>query len=92
MNSDAFVRAILETGVSSHQVVKYQSGKKYRVTSVVHEKTWPCRDCPDDGKVTFYDITAECDDKDCTVLSYSYCSANFFYYSELQGRHFIRIR
>jgi hypothetical protein len=29
-------------------------------------QTWPCRDYPDDGKVTFYDIAAECDNKDCT--------------------------
>ena len=32
----------------------------------MYEKTWPCRDYPDDGQVTFYDITAECDNKDCT--------------------------
>ncbi len=67
-NSDAYLlnQTILETGVSSHQIVKCQSGKKYTVPYVVYEKTWPCRDYPDDGQVTFYDITAECDNKDCT--------------------------
>lgn len=34
--------------------------------SVVYEKTWPCSDYPDDGKVTFFEIYAECDGKECT--------------------------
>jgi hypothetical protein len=67
-SSDAYTvtQTIVETGVSSSQVVPCQSGKKFTVPYVVYEKTWPCASYPPDGKVTFRDIVAECDGKDCT--------------------------
>lgn len=59
-------QTIVETGETSSQTVKCQSGKKYTLPYVVYEKTFPCKDYPPDGKVTFRNITAECDGKDCT--------------------------
>merc|ERR1711907_799013 len=58
-------QTVVETGDTSSQVVKCQSGKKYTVPYVVYEKTFPCGDYPPDGIVTFRDIVAECDGKDC---------------------------
>jgi hypothetical protein len=37
-----------------------------QVPYVVYEKEFPCKDYPSDGVVTFTNITAECDGKDCT--------------------------
>mmetsp|Transcript_10948 Transcript_10948/g.23921 ORF Transcript_10948/g.23921 Transcript_10948/m.23921 type:complete len:255 (-) Transcript_10948:141-905(-) len=67
-SSDSYTltQKIVETGVTSSQVVKCQSGKKYTVPYVVYEKTWPCKNYPSDGVVTFQDIVVECDGKDCT--------------------------
>jgi len=59
-------QTVVETGVSSSQTVKCQSGKKYTVPYVVYEKTFPCQYYPPDEKVTFTDIYVECDGKDCT--------------------------
>ena len=53
-------------GESSTQVVKCQSGKKYRVPYVVYEKTFPCYTYPPDGEVVFRNIYVECDGRDCT--------------------------
>jgi hypothetical protein len=66
-SSDSYTltQEIVETGVTSSQVVKCQSGKKYTVPYVVYEKTFPCRDYPPDEKVTFKNITIECDGQDC---------------------------
>ena len=58
-------QTILETGDVSSQVVPCQRGKKFTVPYVVYEKTFPCRDYPPDGVVTFRNITAECDGVDC---------------------------
>ena len=55
------------TGVKSYQNVKCQSGKKYVLPYVVYEKVFPCGDYPPDGAVTFTDIIAECDGKDCAA-------------------------
>ena len=38
---------------------------RYTVPYVVYEKTFACKDYPPDENVTFYDIVAECDGKDC---------------------------
>jgi hypothetical protein len=67
-NDDSYLlnQTILETGVSSHQIVKCQNGKKFKLPYVVYEKLFPCRDYPPDGVVTFTDINIECDGKDCT--------------------------
>jgi len=67
-SEDAYTvtQTVVETGHSSSQVVKCQSGKKYRIPYVVYEKLAPCRDYPPDGKVTFTDIVIECDGQDCT--------------------------
>jgi len=51
----------LETGEVSSQVVPCQRGKRYTIPYVVYEKTFPCRDYPPDGIVTFRNITVECD-------------------------------
>jgi hypothetical protein len=59
-------QTVVETGRSSSQTVACQTGKKFVVPYVVYEKTWPCRNYPPDGKVTFYNITAECDNQDCS--------------------------
>merc|ERR1711865_367570 len=59
-------QTIVETGATSTQVVKCQSGKKYTLPYVVYEKTFPCKDYPPDGVVTFTDIVAKCDGEDCT--------------------------
>ena len=56
----------LETGDVSSQVVKCQRGKRYSIPYVVYEKTFPCRDYPPDGIVTFRNITVECDGVPCT--------------------------
>lgn len=67
-SSDSYTlsQTIKETGDVSSQVVKCQSGKKYTVPYVVYEKTFPCKDYPTDGVVTFHDIVAECDGVDCS--------------------------
>lgn len=67
-SSDSYVlyQEVVETGVVSTQTVKCQSGKKYTVPYVVYEKTFPCRDYPPDGVVTFFNISADCDGTDCT--------------------------
>jgi hypothetical protein len=67
-SSDSYLlnQTILDTGASSTQNVKCQNGKKYNLPYVVYEKTFPCGDYPPDGSVTFYDISIECDGKDCT--------------------------
>lgn len=59
-------QTIMETGAVSTQTVKCQSGKKYNLPYVVYEKTFPCKDYPPDGHVTFTNITIECDGTDCT--------------------------
>lgn len=66
--SDSYTlsQMVQETGVVSTQEVKCQNGKKYTLPYVVYEKTFPCKDYPPDGKVTFRNIYAECDGKDCT--------------------------
>lgn len=56
----------MNSGQNSAQTVKCQAGKKYTIPYVVYEKTFPCRDYPSDEKVTFTNITAECDGVDCT--------------------------
>jgi hypothetical protein len=56
----------VNTGETSRQKVRCQNGKKFTVPYVVYEKTWPCGDYPPDGVVTFTNITAECDGKECT--------------------------
>jgi len=67
-SSDSYTlsQTIVETGVSSTQVVKCQSGKKYTVPYVVYEKKFPCKDYPPDEAVTFTNIKIECDGEDCT--------------------------
>lgn len=65
-DSYTLTQEVVETGEKSSQVVKCQNGKKYTLPYVVYEKLWPCRDYPPDGKVTFTDIYAECDGKNCT--------------------------
>lgn len=65
-DSYTLTQTVVETGSKSSQVVKCQNGKKYTVPYVVYEKVWPCADYPPDGKVTFNNIKAECDGKDCT--------------------------
>lgn len=50
----------------SSQVVPCQEGKKFTIPYVVYEKTFPCRDYPPDGIVTFRNITVECDGVPCT--------------------------
>ena len=57
----------VETGDVSSQTVKCQSGKRYTVPYVVYEKTFPCRDYPPDGVVTFRNITVECDGNPCDI-------------------------
>ena len=52
--------------IFSSQVVPCQSGKKFTVPYVVYEKTFPCRDYPPDGVVTFKNITVECDGTPCS--------------------------
>lgn len=66
--SDSYnlTQTVVETGVTSQQIVKCQNGKKYTVPYVVYEKTWACHSYPPDEKVTFYDIVVECDGQDCT--------------------------
>lgn len=59
-------QTIVETGRTSSQTVKCQSGKKYTIPYVVYEKEWTCSDYPPDGIVTFRNIIAECDGVDCT--------------------------
>jgi hypothetical protein len=68
-NSDSYelTQTIVETGKSSKQTVKCQSGKKYTVPYVVYEKTFPCGDYPPDEVVTFTNITAFCDGTPCTT-------------------------
>lgn len=64
-DSYTLTQEVVETGSKSSQVVKCQSGKKYVLPYVVYEKAFPCQDYPPDGIVTFTDIVAECDGKDC---------------------------
>jgi hypothetical protein len=64
-DSYTITQTIVETGKSSSQVVKSQNGKKFVVPYVVFEKTYPCKDYPPDGKVTFKNIIVECDGQDC---------------------------
>lgn len=59
-------QTVVETGATSSQTVKCQSGKKYTIPYVVYEKEWTCADYPPDGKVTFRNIIAECDGVACT--------------------------
>jgi hypothetical protein len=59
-------QTIVETGVTSSQVVACQDGKKYTIPYVVYEKTFPCADYPPDEIVTFRDVYVECDGADCT--------------------------
>ena len=54
------------SGTVSKQNVACQKGKRYTVPYVVYEKVWSCGAYPPDGKVTFSNITAECDGEDCT--------------------------
>jgi len=65
-DSYELTQTIVETGVTSSQVVKCQSGKKYKIPYVVYEKEWSCSEYPPDGVVTFRNIIAECDGVDCT--------------------------
>jgi len=65
-DSYELTQTIVETGAVSSQVVKCQSGKKYKIPYVVYEKEWSCSDYPPDGVVTFRNIIAECDGVDCT--------------------------
>jgi hypothetical protein len=64
-DSYELTQTVVETGKTSKQEVKCQSGKKYNIPYVVYEKTFPCKDYPPNGNVTFRDIVAECDGKDC---------------------------
>lgn len=66
-NDDSYLltQTHMEAGRTSSQVVQCQSGKKYTLPYVVFEKTWACKDYPQDGKVEFYDIVAQCDGIDC---------------------------
>lgn len=68
-SSDSYelTQKILETGDVSSQTVKCQNGKRYTVPYVVYEKTFPCRDYPPDGVVTFSNITVECDGVPCDI-------------------------
>lgn len=65
-DSYELTQTIVETGQTSSQVVKCQSGKKYVIPYVVYEKEWTCSDYPPDGIVTFRNIKVECDGADCT--------------------------
>jgi len=65
-DSYTLTQTVVETGATSSQVVKCQSGKKYTVPYIVYEKTTKCKNYPPDEKVTFFDIVAECDGADCT--------------------------
>ena len=67
-DSDSYnlTQTIVETGVTSQQVIKCQNGKKYTVPYVVFEKTFACGDYPPDEQVVFRDIVVECDGEDCT--------------------------
>lgn len=67
-DSDSYNLTQFDTtnGGSSSQIVKCQDGKKFTIPLVVFEKTWPCGDYPSDDKVTFFDISVECDGEDCT--------------------------
>lgn len=60
---------IVETGEVSKQRVKCQSGKKFTVPYVVYEKIARCNDYPPDGRVTFSNITMECDGVDCAAAA-----------------------
>ncbi len=57
------LQTIVETGVSSTQVVPCQNGKKFVVPYVVYEKVWQCSAYPADEIVTFRDIKISCDNK-----------------------------
>lgn len=59
-------QTIVETGAVSKQVVKCQDGKKFVLPYVVFEKTWSCWVYPPDQKVSFTNISIECDGQDCT--------------------------
>lgn len=65
--SDAYTltHTVAETGAKSSQVVKCQQGKKFSLPYVVYEKAFPCSYYPPDEIVTFTNIVAECDGKDC---------------------------
>jgi hypothetical protein len=66
-DSYTLTQKVVETGATSTQVVKCQSGKKYTVPYVVYEKAFPCGDYPPDEVVSFNIVAAECDGKDCTA-------------------------
>ncbi len=61
--SDSYTlsQTIMETNVTSSQVVACQNGKKYNIPYVVYEKTFPCKNYPPDEVITFSNIIAECD-------------------------------
>eukprot|EP01098_Paradermamoeba_levis_P007902 TRINITY_DN3290_c0_g1_i2.p1 TRINITY_DN3290_c0_g1~~TRINITY_DN3290_c0_g1_i2.p1 ORF type:complete len:282 (+),score=91.93 TRINITY_DN3290_c0_g1_i2:37-846(+) len=59
-------QTIVETGDTSHQIVKCEDGKKFVVPYIVYEKTWRCSAYPPDQIVTFREINIECDGKPCT--------------------------
>ena len=63
--SDSYTlkQTVVETGDTSSQIVKCQSGKKYNIPYVVYEKTFPCNTYPPDQIVTFRNIIIECDGK-----------------------------
>ena len=66
IDSYNLTQVVIETGAVSSQIVKCQHGKKYTVPYIVYEKVTKCSNYPPEGKVTFFDIVAQCDGKDCT--------------------------
>jgi len=54
-------QTVVETGVTSHQTVSCQNGKRFLVPYVVYEKVFPCGSYPPDEVVTFHNITMECE-------------------------------
>jgi len=67
LDSYKMTQTVVETGATSTQTQRCQSGKKYRVPYVVYEKEFPCKDYPPDGKVDFKIVALECDGADCTA-------------------------
>ena len=74
--SDSYelTQTVVETGAKSSQTVKCQNGKKYTIPYVVYEKTFPCKDYPPDGIVTFTEIVVECDGSDCASKVWGFAS------------------
>lgn len=64
-------QTIVETGDVSRQTVRCQDGKKFTIPYVVFEKLAPCGAYPPDGKVTFTNITMECDGGPCTGATWA---------------------